>query len=96
MFKLLLFLQQRTEENLDNDINHSSALFHSPNKTMETQFFNCYEKIHVLHHLREDLWYWLEGVFLFVFGTMGLVMNILAITILKHCPDDTSFSVLLI
>ena len=84
------------EKDLDCDISRSSSLFPSQNKTMEIPQFNCYEKIHGLKDIREALWYWLEGVLLFVFGTIGLVMNILAIIILKYCPDNTSFGLLLI
>ena len=91
-----IFVLQMNELDLDHDVSRSSSLYPSQNKTMEAQLFSCYEKIHGLQDIREALWYWLEGVFLFIFGAIGLVMNILAIIILKYCPDNTSFSLQLI
>ena len=74
----------------------SKSVNSTPNETVKDEHKNCYEEIDGLHDIREAVWFWLEGVFLFIIGIIGLIMNILAIIILKHCPDNSSFSVLMI
>ena len=78
------------------DSSASNSLISIQNETLKDEHKNCYEKIDGLHDIREAVWFWLEGVFLFIIGIIGLIMNILAIIILKHCPDNSSFSVLMI
>ena len=78
------------------DFSGSTSIISSNNKSDKDEPKNCYEKIDGLHDIREAVWFWLEGVFLFIIGIIGLIMNILAIIILKHCPDNSSFSVLMI
>ena len=56
----------------------------------------CYAPLDEVKVLREKSWFWIEGVFLFVVGTIGLLGNILAILILKSSPENTSFNMLLI
>ena len=56
----------------------------------------CYAPLDEVEVLREKSWFWIEGVFLFVVGTIGLLGNILAILILKSSPENTSFNMLLI
>ena len=74
----------------------SKSVNSTTNETVKDEHKNCYEEIDGLHDIREAVWFWLEGVFLFITGIIGLIMNILAIIILKHCPDNSSFSVLMI
>ena len=78
------------------DTSASNSVISTQNETVKDEQRNCYEEIDGLHDIREAVWFWLEGVFLFIIGIIGLIMNILAIIILKHCPDNSSYSVLMI
>ena len=57
---------------------------------------DCYTPLDEAEVMLEKARFWLEGVFLFVVGTIGLVGNILAILILSNSPENTAFNMLLI
>jgi hypothetical protein len=57
---------------------------------------HCYDSIEELNEKREKLWFWLEGVFLFIVGILGLIGNIIAIATLSQSPENTEFNILLI
>ena len=78
------------------DSSGSTSVLSTQNETVKDEQNNCYEKIDGLNSIREAVWFWLEGVFLFIIGIIGLIMNVLAIFIHKHSPDKSSFSVLMI
>jgi hypothetical protein len=65
---------------------------HSPSN----ESLHCYDPIEELTEKREKLWFWLEGVLLFIVGILGLLGNTIAITILSQSPENTEFNILLI
>ena len=55
----------------------------------------CYECLEEYENFREGVRFWLEGVLIFVVGIIGLVCNVMSILILRLCPGNRHFNVLL-
>ena len=65
-------------------------------RSPSNESLHCYDPIEELTEKREKLWFWLEGVLLFIVGILGLLGNTIAITILSQISENTEFNILLI
>ena len=56
----------------------------------------CYESLADYGQVRKDAKFWLEGIGIAAVGLFGLFGNVLAVLVLRKCPGNRSFNILLI
>ncbi len=56
---------------------------------------HCYESIEDFNNIRQQAMFWVDGVLILVVGVFGLIGNMMSILVLRRCPGNRCFNILL-